>query len=90
MGYHYQVHDTVFSASSYHPGGANFAFADGSVHFLKETIQSWQLIATARPSNGSTLVPAGFTIRFATGQFIRERAERPARGLPKALDTQWQ
>ena len=63
-GYNYQVPDTVLSASSYHPGGANFAFADGSVHFIKETIQSWQLIA-----NGSTLVPAGFTIN-ATGQFI--------------------
>jgi prepilin-type processing-associated H-X9-DG protein len=63
-----QVDDIVLSASSYHPGGANFAFADGSVHFLKETIQSWQLIAS-----GSTLVPlvpAGFTIDKATGQFI--------------------
>ncbi len=62
-----QVDDIVLSASSNHPGGANFAFADGSVHFLKETIQSWQLIAS-----GSTLVPlvpAGFTIN-ATGQFI--------------------
>jgi prepilin-type processing-associated H-X9-DG protein len=32
----------VDGASSFHPGGANFAFADGSVHFIKESISSWQ------------------------------------------------
>ena len=32
----------VISQSSNHPGGANHAFCDGSVHFLKNTIQSWQ------------------------------------------------
>ena len=38
----------VASASSYHPGGVNVAFCDGSVRFLKDSIDqaSWWAIGT--------------------------------------------
>ncbi len=44
-------------ASSYHSGGCNFAFADGSVRFIKDTInvQTWWAIGTR---NGGEVVSA--------------------------------
>jgi prepilin-type N-terminal cleavage/methylation domain-containing protein/prepilin-type processing-associated H-X9-DG protein len=48
-------------ASSQHPGGANFAFADGSVKFLKNTIQSWTISGTNTNSYGD-FYPDGTTV----------------------------
>jgi prepilin-type N-terminal cleavage/methylation domain-containing protein/prepilin-type processing-associated H-X9-DG protein len=49
----------IISASSMHPGGANFAWMDGSVRFIKEDVDSWaQDPATGLP-RGLTFDPAG-------------------------------
>ena len=40
--------EMAFGTSSYHPGGVNAAFADGSVHFIKQSIspQTWWALGT--------------------------------------------
>jgi prepilin-type N-terminal cleavage/methylation domain-containing protein/prepilin-type processing-associated H-X9-DG protein len=52
----------VFSAGSFHPGGVNCVFADGSVHFIKNSINSWNSLSIKRSARGtapSCTIPAG-------------------------------
>ena len=44
----------VQGASSFHPGGANFVFVDGSVRFMKETISTWEVDMSSGDPIGMT------------------------------------
>jgi prepilin-type processing-associated H-X9-DG protein len=46
---------TLASASSNHPGGANICFMDGSVHFVKSSINYLAWYALATPNGGEVL-----------------------------------
>jgi prepilin-type N-terminal cleavage/methylation domain-containing protein/prepilin-type processing-associated H-X9-DG protein len=49
-------------SSSLHPGGVNYGFCDGSVHFIKNTISSWSYTSNTVTFDGSaTSAPAGVT-----------------------------
>ena len=45
----------MVAASSYHPGGVNCLFMDGSVHFIKNSVNfaSWYALAT--PAGGEVI-----------------------------------
>jgi prepilin-type N-terminal cleavage/methylation domain-containing protein/prepilin-type processing-associated H-X9-DG protein len=77
--YNYDQNGDQFSiaASSYHPAGANFGFCDGSVKFIKDTVQSWQLT----PPNYQ---PVNVTFNVSTATFT---VGPPGMGVYQALST---
>jgi len=65
----------IYGAGSFHPGGCNFAFADGSVKFLKDTTASWSV----DPVLG---IPAGMA---KTNGYLSYGSAKP--GVYQALST---
>jgi prepilin-type N-terminal cleavage/methylation domain-containing protein/prepilin-type processing-associated H-X9-DG protein len=66
----------VNSAGSFHPGGANFSFMDGSVKFIKDAIDSWQI--------GGDCFPIGVT-RAAASPYVTAPGTKV--GIYQALST---
>jgi prepilin-type N-terminal cleavage/methylation domain-containing protein/prepilin-type processing-associated H-X9-DG protein len=70
-----------FSSSSMHPGGVNVAFADGSVHFVKDSVSSWPNTAANGYGAPSNYYTDNFTVTFDPLNFVEMLTWNPGARL---------